>query len=73
MIENAFLRELLHQLIDFGFGADVNATGRLIKNKDVAVIVQPAAMTTFLLVAAAQGADAVSASGVFTPTARIRR
>jgi len=53
----AFVYQFADQLVDFAFGADIDATRWLIENQDVRIADQPFGDDDLLLVAAGQIAD----------------
>ena len=53
----ALLRELAHQAVDLGLGADVDAAGRLVQDQDARLGREPFAEHHLLLVAAGELAD----------------
>ena len=52
---DAFLHELIDELMDFHFGADIDATSRLVEDEEAWMRVQPLGQDHLLLVAAGQG------------------
>ncbi len=65
------LREVVDDPVDLGFGADVDAAGRLVEDQHLRLGLQPARQQALLLVAARQRAHATA--GLATRIARRRR
>ncbi len=57
--------EVVDELVDGGFGADVDAAGRFVEEEDVGIVMEEAGEGAFLLVAAGEIADGLKDVAAF--------